>query len=50
MNKIFLIIIILAFSACNTISSVGKKLVPNTGECPPKEERTLSDIVCQEIK
>jgi len=50
MNKIFLIIIILTFSACNTISSVGSKLKPNIGECPPKEERTLSDIACQEKK
>jgi predicted small secreted protein len=50
LNKIILLISLLSFTACNTLSSVGKKITPNIGECPPKEERTLTDIVCQEKK
>tara|TARA_B100000767_G_C19644891_1_gene484171 strand:+ start:79 stop:231 length:153 start_codon:yes stop_codon:yes gene_type:complete len=50
MNKIILLVLLLSFTACNTISSVGKKITPNIGTCPPQEERTLADIACKEKK
>ena len=44
MKKMFLIILMLSFTACNSIPK------PNVGKCPPKGERTLADIICQEKK
>jgi hypothetical protein len=50
MKKIFLTIILLCFASCGTISEKTNKIKPNTGECPPQAERTLSDILCKESK
>jgi len=55
MKKIFLLILILSFTACTNFSSnvdktkskVGKFKV-NNEECPPQAERTLKDVLCKE--
>ena len=50
MKKIFMLMLLLSFTACGTISDKAGKLIPNVGECPPQAERSLSDIVCKEPK
>jgi|TARA_B110000008_G_C16646529_1_gene434884 hypothetical protein len=47
MKKILLIILITSFSACTTI----KEKTPKIGKvCPPKGERSITDIFCKEAK
>jgi hypothetical protein len=50
MKKILLMILLLGFAACGTVKDKVGGFKPNTGECPPKAERTLSDIICKEPK
>ena len=50
MKKILLIIMMLSFTACGSISEKAGKLKPNIGTCPEKSERKLSDILCREPK
>ena len=50
MKKIFMLMLLLSFTACGTISDKAGKLKPNVGECPPQAERSLSDIICKEPK
>jgi len=50
MKKIFMLMLLLSFTACGTISDKAGKLIPNVGECPPEAERSLSDIICKEPK
>ena len=50
MKKMFMLILLLSFTACGTISDKAGKLKPNVGECPPQAERSLSDIICKEPK
>ena len=49
-KKISIIFIMLTFTACTSIRENASKLKPNVGKCPPKNERTLADIICQEPK
>ena len=51
MKKLIMIIFAMSLlnSCANVTDKVGK-LKPNTGECPPQAERTLSDIICKEAK
>ena len=50
MKKIFLLFISLLFlSSCDTLSSIKKPELKNPfGKCPPKEERTVKNILCRE--
>ena len=50
MKKIFMLMLLLSFTACGAISDKAGKLIPNVGECPPEAERSLSDIICKEPK
>tara|TARA_B100000780_G_C20671740_1_gene267365 strand:- start:290 stop:445 length:156 start_codon:yes stop_codon:yes gene_type:complete len=50
LNKTIMIFITLILTSCGSISDKAGKLKPNTGECPPQAERTLSDIICKEAK
>ena len=50
MKKTIIILLLLSFSACSSISDKAGKLKPNIGVCPPQSERTLSDIFCKEPK
>ena len=50
MKKIAIIFISLSFlTSCETIGSIKKpELKKPFGKCPPKEERTVKDILCRE--
>ena len=50
MKKIAIIFISLFFlTSCETISAIKKpELKKPFGKCPPKEERTVKDILCRE--
>jgi len=50
MKKILIFFISLLFiTSCETISSINKpELQKPFSKCPPKEERTLKDILCKE--
>ena len=54
MNKIILLLLLLGFTACSSISEKAGKLVPKINsagiECPPASERTFKDILCKEAK
>ena len=50
MKKILLLILLISFTACTTIKEKSSGLKPNIGTCPPIDERTLGDILCQESK
>ncbi|MBD1157473.1 hypothetical protein IDH10_04870 [Pelagibacterales bacterium SAG-MED20] len=50
MKKILLMILLLSFTACGAVKDKVGSFKPNTGECPPQAERTLSDIICKEPK
>jgi hypothetical protein len=49
-NKIFMIFIAVTLASCGSISDKAGKLKPNLGECPPADQRTVSDIMCREAK
>jgi len=50
MKKItFLLISLMFLSSCETLNSIKKPELKNPfSKCPPKEERTLKNILCQE--
>ena len=48
MKKLLLIVLMLSFTACSSVTDKISK--PNTGECPPQSERTIGDIFCTEPK
>ncbi|MDC1010772.1 hypothetical protein OAQ58_00580 [Candidatus Pelagibacter sp.] len=50
MKNIFIMVALLFFTSCGAVKDKVGGLKPNTGECPPKAERTLSDIICKEPK
>ena len=43
-KKIGLLFIIITLTACSSVKKVGNPLK----DCPPQDERTLLDILCQE--
>ncbi len=49
-KKIFLVFTTIVLTSCTTVKEKSGNLMPNIGECPPQEERTLSDIICKEAK
>ena len=48
MNKFIIIILMLSFTACSTISDKAGSLLPK--DCPAQGERTIKDILCSEPK
>ena len=48
MKKLLLIVLMLSFTACSSLTNKFSK--PNIGECPEKSERTIGDIFCKEAK
>ena len=50
MKKIAIIFLsILFLTSCETISSIKKPNLTNPfGKCPPKEDRTVKNILCRE--
>ena len=52
LKKISIIILALSIGACATVKEKtdGISLKGMTDTCPPKEERTLKNILCQEAK
>ena len=49
-KKMSLLILLLSISACATVKEKAGGLKKIGSECPPKAERTLKDILCQEPK
>jgi hypothetical protein len=49
-NKMLLILTVVTLASCGSISDKAGKLKPNLGECPPADQRTVSDIMCREAK
>ena len=51
-KKIGLFMLLLSIAACATVKEKtdGISLKGMTDTCPPKEERTLKNILCQEAK
>ena len=49
-KKIGLIFLILSISACASVKEKTGGLKEIRGECPPKGERTVKDILCKEVK
>jgi len=45
-KKIILLFIIITVTSCSSVKKVGNPV----GTCPPQEERTLLNILCQEGK
>ena len=49
-KKIGLIILLLSITACSTVKEKASGIKKIGDTCPPKSERTLKDILCQEQK
>ena len=49
-KKISLIILALSLGACESVKEKTGGLKGMTDTCPPKEERTLKNILCTEAK
>ena len=50
LKKTLLIVLALSLGACATVKEKTGGLKGMTDTCPPKEERTLKNILCQEAK
>jgi len=48
MKKLLLIVLMLSFTACSSVTDKLSK--PNIGTCPAQSERTIGDIFCTEPK
>ena len=48
MSKFIILILMLSFTACSTISDKAGSLLPK--DCPAQGERTIKDILCSEPK
>jgi len=48
MNKFIILMLMLGFTACSTISDKAGSLLPK--DCPAQGERTIKDILCSEPK
>tara|TARA_A100001011_G_scaffold396515_1_gene494556 strand:- start:1103 stop:1258 length:156 start_codon:yes stop_codon:yes gene_type:complete len=49
-KKLTLMIILISFTGCETVKEKAGGLKKIGDTCPPKEERTLKDILCKEPK
>ncbi len=49
-KKIGLLILLLTMTACSTIKEKASGIKKIGDTCPPKSERTLTDILCKEDK
>ena len=49
-KKIGLIILLLSITACSTVKETASGIKKIGATCPPKSERTLKNILCQEQK
>ena len=49
-KKIGLFILLLSITACATVKEKTSGFKGVTDTCPPKDERTLKDILCKEAK
>ena len=49
-KKLIIIFVTLTLTSCGSISEKAGKLKPNMGDCPPLDQRTVSDIMCKEAK
>ena len=49
-KKIGLFILVLSITACATVKEKASGFKGITDTCPPKNERTLKDILCKEAK
>tara|TARA_B100000073_G_scaffold223148_1_gene185924 strand:+ start:622 stop:777 length:156 start_codon:yes stop_codon:yes gene_type:complete len=49
-KKLVLIIVLISLSGCESIKQKAGNLKKPGDICPPKEERTLTDIFCKEDK
>ena len=49
-KKFALLLVLISFTACETVKEKAGSIKKIGDTCPPKEERTLKDILCKEPK
>jgi len=49
-KKIALLLVLISFAGCETVKEKAGGLKKIGETCPPKEERTLKNILCKEPK